>query len=209
MSRTTRRRAVRAVAPVAGLLAAGLLVWQGSYAAFSATTTNAANNWAAGSVSLINDSGAAMFTTTAITPAGSTDAKTLKPGDVRINCIKVTNNGTLAGPVKLYVPTGTYSQSNGLGDNLTITVEEGSGTAGTTAFGNCNGFTSTQTIVNGSTLTAFAGASTGYGSGAGSGGALAVNGVRYYRFTTTVNAAAPNTVQSGTATATFQWEIQA
>jgi hypothetical protein len=208
MSRTTRRRAVRAVAPVAGLLAAGLLVWQGSYAAFSATTTNAANNWAAGSVSLINDSGAAMFTTTAVTPAGATDAKTLKPGDVRINCIKVTNNGTLAGPVKLYVPTGTYSQTNALGDNLTVTVEEGTGTAAT-AFGNCVGFTSTATIVPGSTLTALAAASTTYATGAGSAGALAVNGVRYYRFTTTVNVAAPNTVQSGTSTATFQWEIQA
>jgi hypothetical protein len=193
---------------VAGLLAAGLLVWQGSYAAFSATTTNAANNWAAGSVSLINDSGAAMFTTTAVTPAGATDAKTLKPGDVRINCIKVTNNGTLAGPVKLYVPTGTYSQTNALGDNLTVTVEEGTGTA-TTAFGNCLGFTSTATIVPGSTLTALAAASTTYGTGVGSAGALAVNGVRYYRFTTTVNSLAPNTVQSGTATATFQWEIQA
>ena len=40
MSSTTRKRAVRAVAPVAGLLAAGLLVWQGSYAAFSSTTIN-------------------------------------------------------------------------------------------------------------------------------------------------------------------------
>ena len=42
MSRTDqrRRRVLRAVAPVAGLLAVGLLVWQGSYAAFSATTNN-------------------------------------------------------------------------------------------------------------------------------------------------------------------------
>ena len=36
----TQRRLVRAVAPVAGLLAAGLLVWQGSTAAFTATTNN-------------------------------------------------------------------------------------------------------------------------------------------------------------------------
>ena len=35
-----RRRALRAAAPVAGLLAAGLLVWQGSYSAFSATTAS-------------------------------------------------------------------------------------------------------------------------------------------------------------------------
>jgi hypothetical protein len=193
---------------VAGLLAAGLLVWQGSYAAFSATTTNAANNWAAGSVSLINDSGAALFTTTTTPPTGATDAKTLKPGDTRVNCIKVTNTGSLSGPVKLYIPTGTYTQSNGLGDSLTVTVEEGTGTVAT-AYGNCNGFGSTATIVTASTLSTLAGAATSYGTGAGSAGALAPAGVRYYRITTTLPLGAPNTVQSGTATATFQWEIQA
>ena len=50
MSVSTRRRAVRAIAPVAGLLAAGLLVWQGSYAAFSATSSNTANAWTTGEV---------------------------------------------------------------------------------------------------------------------------------------------------------------
>ncbi len=47
---TNRRRAVRAVAPVAGLLAAGLLVWQGSYAAFSATTANTGDAWSTGTL---------------------------------------------------------------------------------------------------------------------------------------------------------------
>ena len=40
-----RRRFVRATAPAFGLLAAGLLVWQGSYAAFSATTQDTTNTW--------------------------------------------------------------------------------------------------------------------------------------------------------------------
>ena len=206
MSRPNRRRAVRAVAPVAGLLAAGLLVWQGSYAAFSATTANGANNWAAGSVSLTDDDAAvAMFSTAVVTPAGAQDTKALKPGDTRINCIKVTNNGTLAGPVKLYVQT--YSQTATLGDNLTVTVEQGTGT-GATAFGSCTGFTNTATLVNAQTLTAFAGANSTFSNGVG-GSSLAVGASTYYRFTTTVNAAAPNTVQGGTATATFQWELQA
>ena len=55
MSRTNRRRTVRAVAPVAGLLAAGLLVWQGSYAAFSATTVDTGNAWATGQLNLTNN----------------------------------------------------------------------------------------------------------------------------------------------------------
>ena len=52
MSRTDqrRRRVLRAVAPVAGLLAVGLLVWQGSYAAFSATTNNTGDSWATGAL---------------------------------------------------------------------------------------------------------------------------------------------------------------
>lgn len=205
MSRTTRRRAIRAVAPVAGLLAAGLLVWQGSYAAFSATTANGANNWAAGSVSLTDDDGGvAMFSTALSTPAGAQDAKALKPGDTRTNCIKVTNNGTLAGPVKLYVQN--YTQTSGLGDNLTVTVEQGTGTAAT-QFGSCTGFTAGSTLVNAQTLTAFSANNT-FATGVG-GANLAVGGVTYYRFITTVNASAPNTVQGGTATATFQWEIQA
>jgi hypothetical protein len=207
MSRTTRRRAIRAVAPVAGLLAAGLLVWQGSYAAFSATTANGANNWAAGSVSLTDDdAGVAMFSTALTTPVGAQDTKALKPGDTRTNCIKVTNNGTLAGPVKLYVQG--YTQTSGLGDNLTVTVEQGTGT-GATAFGSCTGFTAVGVpLVNGLSLTAFNTASFNYGNGVG-GANLAVGASTYYRFTTTVNAAAPNTVQGGSAQATFQWELQA
>ncbi len=47
-----RRRVVRATAPAAGLLAAGLLVWQGSYAAFSATTVDTNNAWSSGSLAL-------------------------------------------------------------------------------------------------------------------------------------------------------------
>ena len=37
-----KRHLIRIVAPAVGLLAAGLLVWQGSYAAFSATTVDTA-----------------------------------------------------------------------------------------------------------------------------------------------------------------------
>ena len=59
MSRTDqrRRRVLRAVAPVAGLLAVGLLVWQGSYAAFSATTQNNSDAWTSGSLTLDNNGG--------------------------------------------------------------------------------------------------------------------------------------------------------
>ena len=54
-----RRSLVRIVAPAAGLLAAGLLVWQGSYAAFSATTQDTSNTWSSATLSLKNDGGVA------------------------------------------------------------------------------------------------------------------------------------------------------
>ena len=56
-----RRRVVRATAPAAGLLAAGLLVWQGSYAAFSATTTDVNNAWSTGNMVLANNGGTATY----------------------------------------------------------------------------------------------------------------------------------------------------
>ena len=94
MSRTTRRRAVRAIAPVAGLLAAGLLVWQGSYAAFSATSTSPGNSWTTGQVVLKNNTtgsanyqatGVAAFSVTKMAPSAtavSVPASTPPPGPV-------------------------------------------------------------------------------------------------------------------------------
>ena len=75
MSRTDqrRRRVLRAVAPVAGLLAVGLLVWQGSYAAFSATTQNNNDAWVSGALTLDNNGGGAAY-------AGTTTATFNEPG---------------------------------------------------------------------------------------------------------------------------------
>ncbi len=211
MSRPNRRRAIRAVAPVAGLLAAGLLVWQGSYAAFSATTTNPGNSWAAGVVSLTDDDtggnsatvGSALFSSSVLA-LGTTGTSALKPGDTRENCIKVTNNGTLAGVVKFYLRPTTLAQTNALADNLRVTVQEGTGTV-LTAFGSCAGFSSTATITaGGPALSALPGT---YATGLGSTN-LAVAAGTFYRISLTVDSAAPNTVQGGTAAAAFQWEIQ-
>ena len=92
MSALTRRRALRAIAPVAGLLAAGLLVWQGSYAAFKlhhrhprqqlGHRSGRASNNSNGSATF-NASGAAVFT-----------ANGLRPGDAGSRCITVRSTGT-------------------------------------------------------------------------------------------------------------------
>jgi hypothetical protein len=90
----TRRLATLIIGPTA-ILVAGLLVWQGSNAAFTATTRNAGNNWATGSVVLSDDSlGAAAFRVTGVTP-GQTGSK----------CLVVTSQSTVPGEVRFYLGT--------------------------------------------------------------------------------------------------------
>src|SRR5438874_9623165 len=94
-----RRRALRAAAPVAGLLAAGLLVWQGSYSAFSATTDNTNDSWASGTLVLTNNGGAAAYAASTSATFAETN---LKPGSTNTKCITVKSTGSLAGALKFY-----------------------------------------------------------------------------------------------------------
>ena len=114
MSRTTRRRAIRAVAPVAGLLAAGLLVWQGSYAAFSANTSNTQDAWDTGQLALTNNGGTATYsgTTSALfngLVAGQPE-NNIKIGSTGTKCITVESTGNIAGALKFY--RGAISGTN-------------------------------------------------------------------------------------------------
>jgi len=186
------RRALKAAAIPAALVASALVVWQGSYAAFSATTNNASNAWAAGKVLLVDDdAGAAAFTVAGIKP-GSTGAK----------CILVTSNGTLPGSVKMYL--ANVSTTNALSGSLNMQVEEGTG--GT--FASCATFVPSATIMN-TNLAAAALANTNFASGVGTFPLVGVVGeTKSYRITWTLSAAAPSTVMSGTAAADFVWEAQ-
>jgi hypothetical protein len=180
--------------PVGLLLSVGL-VWQSSYSAFSATTSNPTNNWTAGTVVLADDdSNTAMFTATG-----------LKPGSTGAKCIVVTSSGTLASTVKLY---GTSPATTlALSTYINLVVEQGTG--GTFA-GGCGGFVQdvgapniyTGTLAGlGTTYTNFA---TGFGSWAPAAGTL----TKVYRITYTVDAATPNTSQGGTAAIGLTWEAQ-
>ena len=127
-----KKRLVAAAAAPVALLASGAMVWGASYSAFSATTVNPTSNWSAGTVALADDdSNTAMFT-----------ASGLKPGSTGTKCIAVTSTGTLPAAVKLY---GTsYSTTNNLAGNVTLTVEEGTGATSSS----CAGFVSGTTIYN-------------------------------------------------------------
>lgn len=185
------RRAAR-VGGVASLAiavaASGGLVWQASYAAYSATTQNPSDSWATGSVALSDDdAGAAMFTESG-----------LKPGSTGTRCLTVTSTGTLPSTVRLY-GTGA-ARTLGLDAHIDLVVSQGTGGG----FGSCTGFSGSAVYTG--TLAAFPSSyATGVGTWAPSGSGTEN---RTYRIQWTVNAAAPDSTQNGTASVTFTWEAQ-
>ncbi len=192
LTSTSKKKLVAgAVVPLA-VLASGGLIWQSSYSAFSATTTNPTNNWSAGTVALSDDdSNTAMFT-----------ASNLKPGATGVKCIAVTSTGSLASTVKLY---GTsYSTTNALASHLNLKVEEGNGATSAS----CAGFTGGSTVFD-STLASFGTTKTSFATGVGS---FAPSGTgsetKSYRLTYTLSSSAPDTAQGGTAALGFTWEAQ-
>jgi hypothetical protein len=175
------------------LVASGAMVWHASYSAFSSTTSNPTNNWAAGTVALADDdSNTAMF-----------NASSLKPGSTGSKCIAVTSTGSLPSAVKLY---GTsYATTNALAANITLTVDEGTG--GTFA-GGCAGFTSSSQVYNG-LLSAFGTGKTNYATGVGSWAPTgSASETKVYKFVYTVSSSTPDTAQGGTAAIGFTWEAQ-
>lgn len=120
-----RRRASRKILLSALLLlsltSAGAF---GTWAAFSATTTNPGNSFDSGTVTISdNDSGSAMFAVTGV-----------RPGSTGSTCMKVLYTGSLAATIKVY----TGNVSNTFSNDFTIDIDKS--TAGSDTFQNCTGF---------------------------------------------------------------------
>lgn len=198
-----RRRALRAASPLAALLIAALLVWQGSTAAFSATTDNTANAWATGSLTLTNNGGGTTY-------AGSTTGifaeTTLKPGSTGAKCITVHSGGTLPGSLRMYRGAVTGTNSAALAAVLDVTVDAVVVTAATNVQANCTGYTgATSGAVYNGTLN---GMSATYAGAAGTSVALTGGAQRVvYRIGWTVNSSAANSVQGSSAQADLVWEV--
>jgi len=112
----SHRTAVAAAAVPLGIVASGALVWQASFAAFTATTSSDANTWASGTVALsVDNPGTARFAESG-----------LVPGDFDDQCITVTYTGTVAANVEMYV-TSTPSEPIGLAPYLDMVVQVGNG----------------------------------------------------------------------------------
>lgn len=196
-----RRRALRAATPLAALLVAALLIWQGSNAAFSATTDNTNDAWATGSLTLTNNGGGTSYLGT--TAALFTE-NNLKPGDTGAKCITVHSGGTLPGNLSLYRGTISGTNSAALAAVLDVTVDAVAVSATTNVQANCTGYTGgTGGAVYGGTLNDMPSTYAAAADTAVAGGPQRV----VYRIGWTVNSGAGNAVQSSSAQANLIWEI--
>jgi predicted ribosomally synthesized peptide with SipW-like signal peptide len=177
---------------VVGVLGGTAVV--GTLSAFSSTTTNTDNSFAAGTVTLAdNDSGAVLY-----------GVANQKPGVDTARCIELTYTGSLDADVRLYTP----SSVNASAQYINLTIEKG--TSDTSTFPNCGTFTSEATIFSG-TLAGIAAAKDSYANGIPAfPGAQTVwkqNDTLVYRFTLSVQD--DNAAQGATSGLhTFTWEAR-
>jgi predicted ribosomally synthesized peptide with SipW-like signal peptide len=173
----------------------GLAVF-GTFAAFTATSTNSGNQISSGTVKIDDNSG----TTTALYVLSNA-----KPGTPASGCLRVAYDGTLAASVKLYVSSGITN-----GSTYNLQVERGSGLTTIDGTRSCAGFTASSTAYNGalgSFGTDYAGGTDGKAAGAAWSQGQSVD----YRFTisqnddTTANAHTAVTTSGAHA---FTWEAR-
>ncbi len=209
MSRTTRARAARAIAPVAGLLAAGLLVWQGSYAAFSATTTNQNDAWSTGSLVLQNNGGVAGGWGTT-TPAFINATNLNLPTAAASRCITVESTGSIAGSLRLYRGALTGGSNTTLAGLINLNIVAQPVGAGVDVIADCSNWPggATTPIATNVSLNALP---TTYAAAtplAVSGGTQRVAYRVTYNVASTGSTAGDNALQNTNATANFIWEMQ-
>jgi hypothetical protein len=187
-------------AVLVGLLGSGVLVWQGTAAVFTATTSSGTNSWATGTITLTDDNtlDSAMFTATKLIPGATAVEK----------CVKVTYSGSYATSVKLY--TEDLSDPGLIGGFLNLTVQQGTVASGG-SFADCTGFVADSPPAQFTgTLTAFNTAydiDTHVGAGWGSWSPTgAAEDSRVYRITYAVDSGL--NVPNATATVKFTWEAR-
>lgn len=186
----SRRSSIWAIPVAIGIACAAAAVMQTSGAAFSGTTTSPGNSWRAGAVSLTDDaSAAALFAVPA-----------LAPGHGGSRCITVTYGGSVAAAVRLYVAA---VDGTDVAAHLLLRVEDGPAAPSPA----CAGFTAETTLFDG-TLAAMAAAHRGHADGLGDWAPDAAARQRTYRFTYSLDPAAPDALQGATASAAFQWDAR-
>lgn len=196
-STRTRKIAAFSAAPIA-ILIAGAMVWQGSQAAFTASTRNAGNEWSTGNVMLTDDDlGKAAFT-----------VENIVPGQSGEKCIVVTSDSNVPGEVRAY--TQNLISANGLEDRILFDLEQGTGGS----FDDCTGFTPTANQVPEMSLAALSTANRDFASGGASWDTTGTPGETQsyrgtWRFDTTgMSQDEINALQGARAGIDLVWELQ-
>jgi hypothetical protein len=199
-----RRRAVRGAAPLVGLLAAGLLVWQGSNAAFSATTQSTTDAWTAGTLTMTNNGGTATY---AATTTATFNETPIKPGSTGTKCITVKSAGS-AGAMKLY-RTALADSAPSIGAQIQLTID--AAPVASDVLVGCAGFPASG-VTNVATAVPITALPTTYAAATGPVTVAAGTQLVAYRiawtFVSTGTTAGDNALQSKTVTAGFTWELQ-
>ena len=199
-----RRRVVRATAPAAGLLAAGLLVWQGSYAAFSATTVDTNNAWSAGSLVLQNNGCTSTYSAATSATFGGTN---LKPTSTGTTCLTVKSTGNSAGNLAMY-ESALADSSPSLGAQIQLTIT--AGVPATDVQANCTGFPTTglTTVATNQPLSTFANTYSGGVPVAVAAGTVLEAYKVVWTFASTGTNPGDSALMGKTVTAGFTWELQ-
>ncbi len=185
----------RVAAALASLALVSVLVVRSSTAAFTDVTQNTGNAFLVGSVDLVDDDSAAtMFNVT-----------NMEPGQIVVDCIVVTYQGSVPDTSAVKVYSGGYTDSGTLATFLNLTVEEGTGGS----FGDCTGFVNENTIVASMALDTFDTSHTNYANGAGLWDPSATPASKTYRVTVELDTSTPNAQQGESVTTLIlNWETQ-
>ncbi len=206
MTLRTRAVAVRGTVVLLAVVLAAFSVMTASRAAFTDTTDNTGNDFAAGTVILVDDdTGSVLF-----------NVPNLKPGQSVENCVEVTYQGSVDANVRLYGANLATTTATNLAPQLNLTIEEGTG-GGFVATelgggeGDCTGFVAGSTLTTAvtDTIDEFATVATNFGSGLSTWAPLGgSNDARTYRFVVELDAATTDAFQGMDAQIDFVWEAQ-
>jgi len=120
-------RILAALVTPLGLVLAGVMIYQASYAAFTGSTRNSGNEWSTGSVNLTDDdNGQARF-----------QVSNMLPGQTQTKCITVTANASVPSTVKGFA-VNPVTSVQGLENRILVTIDSGDGGSFTD---DCAGFT--------------------------------------------------------------------
>jgi hypothetical protein len=175
----------------------------GIYGAFQASVSSTGNQFASGTLTLDGGNGNGV----AISPVYlKTNAVPGDTGATATSCPSLQNTGSVNvanGDFRVYAGALTGTPDSDLTDEITVTIQRGTGTAA-----DCSDFVSTATIYSG-TLTDFQTNVNSWASAIDTGIGLNAAAAQRFRVSTELSASAPNTVQGKqSGTQAINWEVR-